>query len=156
MKMNKNIKQKNNSRCKQVSVVIQPNVEAEFWLQDNLTDKLIEKKLMQTGYPLHIEIKSELEINSQFIESFNTKNSCKEFEIDKTYKNLSLSNLAIERRQSIIINRLNGLKNENRIESKILISSRGLVETVEIKNLTPKRLKNDSKIFLKESWNFLK
>ena len=59
--MKKNIKQKNNSRCKQVSVVIQPNVEAEFWLQDNLTDKLIEEKLMQTGYPLHTEIKYALE-----------------------------------------------------------------------------------------------
>lgn len=100
--------------------------------------------------------KSELKINSQFIESFNTKNSWKEFEIDKTYKNLSLSNLAIERRQSVIINKLNELKNENRIESKISISSRGSIETVEIKNLTPKRLKNASKIFLKESWNFLK
>lgn len=104
--------------------------------------------------------KSELEINSQFIESFNTKNSWKELKIDKTYKNLSLSNLAIERRQSIIINKLNGLKNNNRIESKIRISSREkdkyLIETVEIKDLTPKRLKNASKIFLKESWNFLK
>lgn len=71
--------------------------------------------------------KSELEINSQFIESFNTKTSWKEFEIDKTYKNLSLSNLAIERRQSLIINKLNGLKNENQIESKIRISSRGSI-----------------------------
>ena len=101
--------------------------------------------------------KSELEINSQFLESFNTKNSWKEFEIDKTYKNLSLSNLAIERRQSIIRNRLNGLKNENQIESKIHISSREkdkyLIETVEIKNLTPKLLKNASKIFFKESCN---
>ena len=106
------------------------------------------------------EKKSEIEINSQFIESFNTKISWKEFEIDKTYKNLSLSNLAIERRQSIILNRLNGLKNEKRIESMIRISSRGkdkyLIENVEIKNLTPKRLKNASKIFLKESWNFPK
>ena len=42
--------------------------------------------------------KSELEINSQFRESFNMKNSWKEVEIDKTYKNISLSNLAIERR----------------------------------------------------------
>ena len=89
--------------------------------------------------------KSELEINSQFLESFNTKNSWKEFEIDKTYKNLSLSNLAIERRQSVIIDKLNGLKNDNRIESKIRISSRGLIETVEIKNLRPKRLKNARK-----------
>ena len=62
MKKNiKQIKQKNNSRCKQVSVVIQPNVEADFWLQNNLTDKLIEEKLMQTGYPLHTEIKYALE-----------------------------------------------------------------------------------------------
>ena len=60
----------------------------------------------------------------------------------------------------ILINKLNGLKNNNRIESKIRISSREkdkyLIETVEIKDLTPKRLKNASKIFLKESWNFLK
>ena len=65
-----------------------------------------------------------------------------------------MSNLAIEKRQSIIINRLNELKNENQIESKIRISLRGkdkhLTETVEIKNLTPKRLKNASKIFFKE------
>lgn len=39
--------------------------------------------------------KSELEINSQFIESFNTKNSWKEFEIDKTYKNLSFNSSII-------------------------------------------------------------
>jgi hypothetical protein len=49
---------------------------------------------------------------------------------------------------------------KNRIESKIRISSREkdkyLIETVEIKDLTPKRLKNASKIFFKESWNFLK
>jgi len=67
-----------------------------------------------------------------------------------------LSNLGIERRQSLIINKLNGLKNENRIESKIRISSRGSIENVEIKNLTPKRLKNADKILLKESWDFLK
>jgi len=99
--------------------------------------------------------KSELEINSQFIESFNTKNSWKKLEMDKTYKNISLSNLAIKRRQCIIIDKLNGLKNENRIESKIRISSRGFIEIVEIRNLTPKRLKNASTIFFKESWNFL-
>lgn len=38
------MKQKNNSRCKQISVIIQPNVEAEFWLDENLTNDLIEKK----------------------------------------------------------------------------------------------------------------
>lgn len=100
--------------------------------------------------------KSELEINCQFIESFNTKNSWKGLEIDKTYKTISLSNLAIERRQCIIINKLNRLKNENRIQSKIRISSRGFIEIVEIRNLTPKRLKNASTIFFKKSWNFLK
>ena len=65
--------------------------------------------------------KSELEINSQFIESFNTKNSWKELEIAKTYKNISLSNPAIKKRQCIIIDKLNGLKNENRIESEIRV-----------------------------------
>jgi len=67
-----------------------------------------------------------------------------------------LSNLGIKRRQSLIINKLNGLKNENRIESEIHLFSRGSIETVEIKNLTPKRLKNADKILLKESWDFLK
>lgn len=76
-------------------------------------------------------------------------------EIKKTYKTISLSNLAVERRQCIIINKLNGLKNENRIESKIRISSIGFIKIVEIRNLTPKRLKNASTIFFKESWNFL-
>ena len=94
--------------------------------------------------------KFELEINSQFLDSFNTKNSWKKFKIDKTYKNLSLSNLAIGRRQFIIINRLNELKNENRIENKLRIYSRGKnEETLDIKNLTLKRLTNTSKIFLK-------
>ena len=69
------------------------------------------------------------------------------------------SNLAIEKRQSTILNKLNELKNVNQIESKIRISSRGkdndLTETVEIKDLTPKRLKNASKIFFKESCNSL-
>ena len=53
---------------------------------------------------------------------------------------------------------MNELKNE--IESKIRISWRVkdkyLIETVEIKNLTLKGLKNTSNIFFKESCNFLK
>ena len=54
---------------------------------------------------------------------------------------------------------MNGLKNENQIESEIHISSRGkgtyLIETVEIKDLTPKLFKNANKIFFKESCNSL-
>lgn len=92
--------------------------------------------------------KSELEINSQFIESFNTKNSWKELEIDRTYKNISLSNPVIKRRQCIIIDKLNGLKNENRIESEIRVCTRDFKEIVEIRNLTPKQLKNASTIFI--------
>jgi hypothetical protein len=42
------------------------------------------------------------------------------------------------------------------IFSASAIASGGLIETVEIKNLTPKHLKNTSKIFFKESCNFLK
>ena len=99
--------------------------------------------------------KSELEINSQFIESFNTKNSWKELEIDKIYKNISLSNPAIKRRQCIIIDKLNGLKNENRIENEIRVCTRDFTEIVEIRNLTSKHLKNASTILFKESWDFL-
>ena len=54
-------KQRNNSRCKQISVIIQPKVEGEFWLSNNLTNKLIEERLMQTGYPIFTEIKCVLE-----------------------------------------------------------------------------------------------
>ena len=62
MKKNiKQIKQKNTSRCKQISIVIQPNLVAEFWSQKNLKDELIEEKLLQTGYPLYTEIKYALE-----------------------------------------------------------------------------------------------
>ena len=99
--------------------------------------------------------KSELKINSQFIESFNMKNSWKELEINKTYKNISLSNPAIKRRQCIIIDKLNGLKNENLIESEIRVCTRDFREIVKIRNLTPKHLKNASTIFFKESWDFL-
>lgn len=100
--------------------------------------------------------KSELEINSQFIESFNTKNSWKELEVDKTYKKILLSNPTTKRRQCIIINKLNGLKNENRIESEIRVCTRDFTEIVEIRNLTSKHLKNASTILFKESQDFLR
>ena len=99
--------------------------------------------------------KFELEINYQFIESFNTKNSWKKLEIDKTHENISLSNPAIKRRHCIIIDKLSGLKNENQIESEIRVCTRDFTETVEIRNLTPKHLKNVSTIFFKEPWNLL-
>jgi hypothetical protein len=66
-----------------------------------------------------------------------------------------LSNPAIKRRQYIIIDKLNGLKNEKRIESEIRVCTRDFTEIVEIRNLTPKHLKNASTIFFKESWYFL-
>ena len=63
---------------------------------------------------------------------------------------------AIKRRQYTIISRLNGLKNENQIESRIRISLRGKGNySIEIKDLTPKLFKNANKIFFKESCNFL-
>lgn len=95
---------------------------------------------------------SELAIKSQFIESFNTKNSWKEFEIEKTYKNISLSDLEIKKRHTNIINILKVLENEKEIESEIQISSnKEDKHSIEIKNLTPKIKKKNNKILFKES-----
>lgn len=58
--MKKISKKSNNSRCKQVSVIIQPKINGDYWLSKNLTDELIEKKLMESGYPLYTEIKQSL------------------------------------------------------------------------------------------------
>jgi hypothetical protein len=96
--------------------------------------------------------KSELEIKSQFIESFNTKDYWKEFKIDKTYKNISLSDLEIKKRHINIINILKELEDEKEIESKIFIYSKEKGNHwIGIKNLIPKILKNANKIFFKES-----
>ena len=96
--------------------------------------------------------KSELAIKSKFIENFNTKNSWKEFDIDKTYKNISLSDLEIKKRHTNIINILKGLEDEKEIESKIWISSKEKGNhSIEIQNLTPKILKKNNKIFFKEA-----
>jgi len=58
--MKKISKKSNNSRCKQVSVIIQPKINGDYWLSKNLTDELIEKKLMESSYPLYTEIKQSL------------------------------------------------------------------------------------------------
>lgn len=60
--------------------------------------------------------KSELKIKAQFIESFNTNSYVKEFEIDKTYRHLSLSNREIKNRQ------FKDLKTNKIINNKISMS----------------------------------
>ena len=47
-----------------------------------------------------------------------TKNSWKELEINKTYKNISLSNPAIKRRQCIIIDKLNYIPYNRLVKAK--------------------------------------
>lgn len=49
--------------------------------------------------------KSELTIKAQFIESFNTENYLKKFEVEKTYKNISLSCDEIKKRKKMIVKR---------------------------------------------------
>jgi len=56
--------------------------------------------------------KSELEIKCQFIESLNTQSIWKKFEINKTYKYISLSNAAIESRHHIILDILKELEDK--------------------------------------------
>jgi hypothetical protein len=74
---------------------------------------------------------------------------------NRTYKNISLSDLEIKKRQTNIINILKGLVDKKEIESKICIYSKEKsTRWVEIKNLTPKILKNNNKIFFKESLKF--
>ena len=65
----------------------------------------------------------------------------------------------MHKRQCIIIDKLNGLKNEKRIESEIRVFTGDFTEIVEIKNLTSKHLKNTSRIFfllLLKELNFFK
>ena len=57
------------------------------------------------------------------IESFNTKDYWKEFKIDKTYQNISLSDLEIKKRHINIIKIFKVLEDEKEIESKIWIYS---------------------------------
>jgi len=96
--------------------------------------------------------KSDLAIKYQFIESFNTKIAWKEFEIDKTYKNISLSYLEIKKRHTNIINILKKLEDEKEIESNVWIYSKEKGnQSIEIQNLTPNILKNNNKIFFRES-----
>lgn len=96
--------------------------------------------------------KSELEIKCQFIESLNIQSIWKKFEINKTYKYISLSNAAIESRHDIIIDILKELEDKKEIESKVWAYSKEKInQLIEIKNLTHKILKNNSIIFFQES-----
>ena len=50
--MKKISKKINNSRCKQVSVIIQPKVNGDYWSSKNLKDELIEKKINGIWLPI--------------------------------------------------------------------------------------------------------
>lgn len=63
-----------------------------------------------------------------------------------------MSDLEIKKRQTNIINILKELEDEKQIESQIWIYSKKKDNSsIEINNLTPKILKNNTKIFFKES-----
>lgn len=85
--------------------------------------------------------RSELEIKAQFIESLNTKSCLKEFKVDKTYKDISLSNRAINNQQKTKIKKcfielVKLLEEQDLIESKYkiykIISNGSLHETQEL------------------------
>ena len=72
-KSKKNIKSVDMSRPRQVSIVIQPKMNASYWLE-NHTDKEIEKTLMSVKYPLVTEIKLALsECQAQSVSGATTK-----------------------------------------------------------------------------------
>ena len=99
--------------------------------------------------------KSELEIKAQFVESFNTQNSFKEFWVDKTYRNISLSGSEIKNRQRTIIKIFKYLRTEKIIENKILIYFKNVSknrEWIEVDELTNNLLGKISKICFREKW----
>lgn len=100
--------------------------------------------------------RSELEIKAQFIESLNTKIFLKEFKIDKTYKDISLSNSAIKNRQTTIIKIFKDLKTEKIINNSIDIYFKDTLKervSIEIKDLTTQLLGKINKICFTEKLN---
>jgi len=99
--------------------------------------------------------RSELEIKAQFLESFNTTNSWKEFDVDKTYQDISLSYREIKNRQRTIIQIFQHLKTEKIIQNKMIIHfkdiSRGKY-SIEVKDLKINILRKINKISFLEKW----
>lgn len=83
--------------------------------------------------------KSELTIKAQFVESLNTENYLKEFEVEKTYKNISLSCNEIKNRKKIIVKIFKDLKTKKIIDNRITIHFKDMSKdkvVVEVKELT--------------------
>ena len=100
--------------------------------------------------------KSELTIKAQFIESLNTENYLKEFEVEKTYKNISLSYNEIKNRKKMIVKIFKDLKTEKIIDNRITIHFKAMSKdkvVVEVKELTYNLLGKLSKISFKEKWS---
>jgi hypothetical protein len=100
--------------------------------------------------------KSELAIKAQFIESLNTENYLKEFEVEKTYKDISLSSNEIKNRKEIIIKIFIDLKTEKIIDNRITICFRDIAKgkaVIEVKELTNNILGKLSKISFTERWD---
>jgi len=100
--------------------------------------------------------KSELTIKAQFIESFNTENYLKEFEVEKPYKNISLSYDEIKNRKKMIVKIFKDLKTEKIIDNRITIHFKDMSKdkvVIEVKELTHNLLGKLSKISFKERWS---
>ena len=100
--------------------------------------------------------KSELTIKAQFIESLNTENYLKEFEVEKTYKNISLSYNEIKNRKKMIVKIFKDLKTEKIIDNRITIHFKDMSKdkvVVEVKELTYNLLGKLSKISFTEKWS---
>jgi hypothetical protein len=102
--------------------------------------------------------RSELEIKAQFIESLNTKDYFKEFQVDKTYKDISLSNSEIKNRQMTIIKIFRNLQTEKIINNRIFICFKDIskkTSCIEVKDLTSNILGKISKILFTENFKIL-
>lgn len=67
-------KQRNNSRCKQISVIIQRKLESENWLNCQ-SEKIFNDLLLNSSFPLYTEIQYAL--NNVEALTANTLNNVK-------------------------------------------------------------------------------
>lgn len=100
--------------------------------------------------------KSDVLIQSQFIETFNSKNIVKEFRVENIYEKCSLSSKEKKRRRSLVICILKELENEKCIDSRIKVTYKTVSkqsEWVELKSLTDNILGKISKLYFTENFS---
>lgn len=116
----------------------------------------ISTKVLSRIYPYTLPVilltykkKSELAIKLQIIESINVISNVKEFEMDKTYRDLSLSSRAIQNRQTMILQIFKELKTDKIIHNNISVSFKDISKKeicLKMDKLKPNMLREINKI----------